>query len=133
MLISFVPVVQGEMFKSVHYSDVKSEKAIEHGALGVKVRWLISKKDGAERFAMRRFEVESGGRTPLHSHAQEHEVYVLEGEGKVTCEESVKSLVEGSVVYIPPQAKHCFETVGEKSLIFLCIIPTPSSINNRQR
>jgi quercetin dioxygenase-like cupin family protein len=55
----------------------------EEGALKVKVRWLITKEIGAENFAMRLFEIEPGGYTPLHSHPWEHEVFILEGEGVV--------------------------------------------------
>ena len=56
------------------------------GAEGVEVRWLISKDDGAENFAMRMFELGGGGHTPLHTHPHEHEVFVVEGEGVFVCE-----------------------------------------------
>ena len=58
----------------------KSEVKVK-GAEGVGIRWLISKEDGAENFAMRMFELERGGHTPLHTHPHEHEVFIVEGEG----------------------------------------------------
>ena len=47
------------------------------------VRWLITKEMGAPNFVMRLFEMEPNGYSPLHAHAWEHEVFVLEGEGIV--------------------------------------------------
>jgi len=47
--------------KHVHYSDIELETPNEKGLKEVKVRWVISKKDGAENFAMRVFEIQPGG------------------------------------------------------------------------
>ena len=49
------------------------------GAEGVGIRVLISKDDGAPTFAMRMFELEPGGHTPLHRHPHEHEVEIATG------------------------------------------------------
>lgn len=65
-----------------HYLNVEAVKA-EEGARGLIVRWLISKEIGAKNFAMRLFEMEPNGFSPLHFHPWEHEVYILEGEGSV--------------------------------------------------
>jgi len=65
-----------------HYQDVEAKRA-EEGALGLRVRWLITKNIGAENFAMRLFEMETGGYSPFHDHPWEHEVFILEGEGLV--------------------------------------------------
>jgi len=69
------------MFKAVHYTEVPAEDVKEDDASGVKIRWLISRRDGAENFAMRCFEIEPGGHTPRHSHDWEHEVFILKGGG----------------------------------------------------
>ncbi|MEM3553827.1 MAG: cupin, partial [Candidatus Bathyarchaeia archaeon] len=69
--------------KVFHYSEVKPEEAIEEGASKLKVRWLITREIGAPNFAMRLFEMEPGGHSPLHTHPWEHEVFILEGEGVV--------------------------------------------------
>ena len=56
-----------------------TKKPVEmEGAKDVDIRWLISKEDGAENFAMRMFELQPGGHTPLHTHPQEHEVFVVD-------------------------------------------------------
>ena len=57
--------------KLFHYDDVELEKA-EAGAKDTYVRWLITRKDGAKNFAMRRFTIGKDGHTPYHSHDDEH-------------------------------------------------------------
>ena len=109
-------------FKCVHFSEVKLEDMVESGAEGVRVRWLIKKEDGAPNFAMRCFELASQGHSPLHSHDWEHEVYVLEGEGEVVCDNEKRKLSAGCVVFIPPKAMHQFRNMGEKKLKFLCLV-----------
>jgi len=69
--------------KHVHFTDVDLEEPSEEGIKDMKVRWLISKKDGAENFAMRLFEIQPGGYSPLHQHDWEHEVFILDGSGVV--------------------------------------------------
>ena len=54
--------------KHVHYTDVPLETPAEEGIKDLKIRWLISKADGAENFAMRLFEAQPGGHSPWHTH-----------------------------------------------------------------
>ncbi|MEM2875524.1 MAG: cupin domain-containing protein [Candidatus Bathyarchaeia archaeon] len=105
-----------------HYLDVESKLA-EEGAQETRIRWLITKDDGAKNFAMRLFEVDVGGYTPLHKHAWEHEIFVLEGEGQVLGEEGTKQIVPGDVIYIPPNENHQLKNTGKRKLKFLCLIP----------
>jgi len=93
------------------------------GAKDVEIRWLISKDDGAENFAMRMFKIKSGGFTPLHSHPHEHEVFVLEGEGVFVCEGEEYELSEEYVIFVPGDKEHQFKNTGDSVLRFLCLIP----------
>jgi len=102
-------------FKCVHYSEIKLEKVEEPGSEGNAVRWLIKKDDGAPNFAMRLFELQPKGHSPRHSHDWEHEVYILEGDCKLTCEGQERSMSAGYVVFIPPNAKHQFVNVGKSA------------------
>jgi len=95
----------------------------EDGAKSVKIKWLISEKDGAPNFLMRHFTVEAGGFTPLHSHEWEHEVYVLEGTGKVRYEDHEEKIEPGDAIFIPPNRTHQFQADSEKPLKFLCMVP----------
>lgn len=109
--------------KHIHHSEVRLEVPKEQGVKDVMVRWLISKKDGAENFAMRLFEIKSDGYTPLHQHDWEHEVFILEGNGITRNKNSEKSFNSGDVLFIPPMEWHQFVNTGDKTLKFLCLIP----------
>lgn len=107
--------------KTGNYRNVK--QTLPSGSQMVRMRVLIGVEEGAPNFVMRHFEVLPGGSTPYHSHPWEHEVFVLSGSGRVNSEEGDIGIEAGSFVYVPPGKQHNFETVGEKPLEFLCIIP----------
>ena len=111
------------MSKVFPYHSIQSEPVIIEGASKVKVRWLITKKLGANNFAMRLFEVESGGFSPLHNHPWEHEAFILEGEGQLFNGEDVTPFKAGDVVFVPPEKMHQFINNGKQLLKFICLIP----------
>jgi quercetin dioxygenase-like cupin family protein len=111
--------------KVVHYQQIESTPVETEGAVGCQIRWLIGPEDGAPSFSMRQFEVSSGGQTPQHAHAHEHEVFVLEGSGAVLEGQREHPLRPGSVVYVPPNQPHQFRNTGPGPLRFLCLIPHP--------
>ncbi len=93
------------------------------GAKDVEIRWLISKDDGAENFAMRMFELQPGGHTPLHTHLHEHEVFVLEGQGAFVYEGQEHQFEPEHVIFVPPNKEHQFKNTGDSILRMLCLIP----------
>jgi len=109
--------------KHVHYTKVELEEPSEEGIKDTNVRWLISKNDGAKNFAMRIFEIQPGGHTPLHQHDWEHEVFVLEGNGVVRDREKQESFERGDIFFIPPMEWHQFVNTGKEILKFICLIP----------
>jgi quercetin dioxygenase-like cupin family protein len=109
--------------KVKHSQDVNVE--LVEGAPGVTVRWLWSKADDAPTFALRLFEVKPGASTPYHSHAHEHEVYVLSGQGLLRGKSQEHALQAGSIVLVMPYDEHQFVNTGADSLSFLCGIPLP--------
>ncbi len=108
--------------KIFHYRGVEAKDA-EEGASKLKVRWLITKDMGAENFAMRFFEMDPEGYSPFHSHAWEHEVFILEGEGIVVGGGEERKFRTGDVIFVPPNEKHQFKNTGETTVKFLCLIP----------
>jgi len=104
-------------------SDIEKSTVRIDGAEGVQIRWLISKNDGAQNFAMRMFEIKPGGYTPLHCHTHEHEVFVLEGEGVFVCGEEEYKFGAEYAIFVPPNKEHQFRNTGNSILRFLCIIP----------
>ena len=115
-------------FKAIHYSKIKSDKVAESGAEKTEVRYLITKDDGAEHFAMRLFEMAPGGHSPLHSHRWEHEVFVLEGLCKVVCGNETVEVEPGYTVFIPPEITHNFSNESSKVVKFLCLVPHHDAI-----
>lgn len=110
-----------------YYKDVENNPATLTDGTPVKdvyVRWLIDEHDGAKNFAMRRFEVNPGAKVPLHHHSQDHEIYILHGNG-IFYDDSGKQeeVIPGNAIYIPPNEKHAINNIGSEKLIFLCLIP----------
>lgn len=110
--------------KILNYEEVEAAEA-EGGASKVKVRWLITKEMGASNFAMRLFEVEPNGFSPLHTHPWEHEVFILEGEGILFNGDKEMPFKPNDAVFVKPNEWHQFKNSGKKILKFLCLIPNP--------
>ena len=110
-------------FKALHYSKISQSEVTECGAEKTKVRWLITKDDGAAHFAMRIFEMAPGGHSPHHSHKWEHEVFILDGECSVVCGDQRRKVGPGYVVFIPPNTVHHFRNEKPEVLRFLCLVP----------
>jgi len=109
--------------KVMHYRDIDPQKVEMEGVKGATIRWLIADKDGAPNFAMRLFEVEPGGHSPLHSHEGEHEVFILKGDGTVWKEGKEVPFTAGTAIFVPPNEKHQFINKGAGVMQFLCMIP----------
>ena len=106
--------------------DVDAAAVEMQGASGVALRMLIGPDDGAPNFNMRMFEVAPGGHTPSHSHAWEHEVYVLTGQGAVRTPDGDHAVTGGHCVLVPPDEQHQFVNTGAEALRFLCLVPRDS-------
>ena len=99
---------------------VRMESEIVHNVAG---RVMIGKKDGAQNFCMRMFEMGKDGHTPRHTHDWEHEIFIHSGEGEVFIEDKWYSVSKGSAVFIPPNIEHQFKNKSETTFVFLCLIP----------
>ena len=109
--------------KILHFEDMESNPVQMEGAKDVTIRWLIAKEDGAPNFAMRLFEVQPGGHTPLHTHPHEHEVFILAGRGVVTDEGTERPIGPEDAILVPGGCQHNFKNTGDSVLRFLCLIP----------
>jgi len=105
-----------------NYHDVPSEPG---GVDGLTIRWVINASQGATSFAMRVLELEPGKVSPLHQHDNEHEAFVLEGQGEVETIDGTKPITEGSVVFIPEKEAHQFRNTGERTLRFIDVVKFP--------
>jgi quercetin dioxygenase-like cupin family protein len=86
------------------------------------IRKLITQEIGAQNTS-RLFEMESDGYSPLHKHAWEHIMYVLEGEGLVFDGEKILPIKTGDSVFIAPNELHQFQNKSQKTLTFLSVEP----------
>jgi len=104
-------------------SNISKSPVEVEGAKDVAIRWLISKEDGAENIALRMFELQPGGHTPLHTHPHEHEVFVIEGRGVFVYEGQEHQFSAEYVIFVPGGKEHQFKNTGGSVLRMLCIIP----------
>ena len=109
-------------------SNIRKSPVEVEGAKDVAIRWLISKEDGAENFALRMFELQPGGYTPLHTHPHEHEVFILEGQGIFVYEGEHHHFDAEYVIFVPGGKEHQFKNTGDSVLRLLCVIPVAASL-----
>ncbi|MEA2105035.1 MAG: cupin domain-containing protein [Candidatus Cloacimonadota bacterium] len=109
--------------KVTHFNEIPLENVDIEGVKDTKIRWLISQKDNAPNFALRMFELEPGGFTPLHTHDWEHEVFVIQGSGTLVLKNETIPFQQWDVIYIDPNFEHRFRNDGDTLLRFLCAIP----------
>ena len=109
--------------KIVHALEVQPQQVTEAGAARATVRWLLSRPEGAPNFAMRLFELEPSGCTPLHHHSWEHEVFLLEGRVAVVTDSGPAELSAWDALLVSPGERHQFRNLGEGPARLLCIIP----------
>ena len=87
------------------------------------IRWVIGKPEGAPNFAMRVIEFQPGAVFDVHQHPEEHEIFVLEGEGVAHGPGGEVQMRPGVALYIPSNELHGYRNVGEGPLRFICVIP----------
>ncbi len=108
--------------KIIHKDDVVAKVPAMDGLKGVQLRVMVSEADGAQNFALRVFDLEPEGNTPFHTHAWEHEVYVLSGSGQVRRETDAVDITAGTALFVAPDEKHSF-VAGADGMSFICVIP----------
>jgi quercetin dioxygenase-like cupin family protein len=105
------------------YHKVPAEEVTLTGAEAVTIRWLLGKNSPAPNFYLRLFEVQPGGHSPCHTHAIEHEIFVLEGQGRINAKGTQHAVSAGSFALVQPNEEHQFENTGKTVFKFLCVIP----------
>jgi len=83
-------------------------------------RVLIGPDDGAQSFAMRFFEVPPLRSSANENHPDQHQVYIMTGQGKVLLGEEWHDFKAGDVVFVPGGEQHCFRNTGDDVLRFIC-------------
>jgi len=109
-----------------HRSDLSITKVDESHAKNLEKQIIFSPSRGWPGHAMRLMRLASGGASFNHKHAHPHWVYVVEGEGSITLEETVYPAPKGTYMFIPGQVQHCLQNTGEAFFEFICCIPAES-------
>jgi len=105
-----------------HICEVE-EEPVDMGE-GTYIQWLITEKEGALNYIMRRFVIKPGGYIKKHNHPYEHEIYVIKGKGIIGHEKRGEIEVSaGSFAFIEPDVTHWYRNIGDEDWEFICIIP----------
>ncbi len=107
--------------KKVH--NVPTEEVTMFGSTGTLIQWLWSKEE-APHFALRRFVIQPNGEIGIHNHEEEHEIFILSGEGVVFNDLGEEFHVQPQdTLFVPGNEAHGYRNTGKNDLEFLCIIP----------
>jgi len=85
--------------------------------------WIIGKKEGAENFAFRFYQLTPGSHSKKEQHPYDHGILILQGSGEVQLGDETQAISQGDVIHIPPDALHQLVNTGNQPLGFLCVIP----------
>ena len=106
--------------------NIPQNEVTMYGSSRTTIQWLWSKEE-APNFSLRRFSVTPGGEIGIHSHIEEHEIYVLLGEGTVFNDSGDEFLIHpNDTLLIESNEPHGYRNSGTSDLVFLCIIPNLS-------
>jgi quercetin dioxygenase-like cupin family protein len=109
--------------KHFKYSSIDATPVTSYESQGTTIRVFIPKEE-APHYIMRRFDIQAGGSIGVHSHPEEHEIYVLEGELQLIDGDGNKEkVVAGEFVFVPSDEPHGYANEGKKAAAFICVIP----------
>lgn len=115
-----------------HTDDVPAEEIKKEGVSGLHARFLLTADDGCPRYAIRLMEFAPGGHSPWHRHKEEHEVYILEGEGVLVGDDKEQIPVRaGDAIYVLPCENHMFMNTGEGMMKMICTVPIFSGMTGK--
>lgn len=85
--------------------------------------WMIGKKEGAENFAFRYYQLSPGSHSRKEQHPYDHGLMVLQGAGEVLMGDETHPISRGDIIYIDPDLLHQIYNTAEEPLGFICVIP----------
>ncbi|WP_448536153.1 cupin domain-containing protein [Pseudothermotoga sp.] len=107
-----------------HMSEVEPQELMN----GKVLKRVFISRDEAPTFVMRLFTLQPNAATPFHSHAWEHEVFVVEGKLKVVCEKGETIVEKDHFVYVAPNELHQFVNVSDGPSSFICVVPKEGEV-----
>ena len=105
-----------------HASDVSAIPMTKPGFSGMQARFLLTADDGCPRYALRLMEFAPGGHCSFHNHKEEHEIFILEGEG-ILKTDSESAIRAGDAILLMPCEFHQILNNGTSLLMMICTVP----------
>jgi len=106
------------------YASIPTVPMDKPGFKGMTARFALTRDDGMPNYALRLMEFEPGGHTSLHSHAEEHEFYFVEGDAAAVDGNGKETLLAaGDVLYTAPHEMHQLRNVGSGVMRVVCTVP----------
>ena len=82
------------------------------------------KPEEATHFMLRRFEIQPGGFIGVHSHPEEHQIFVIKGPIiLIDGDENETQVNSEEFIYEPPFELHGYKNPNKFSVSFICGIP----------
>ena len=109
---------------------IEVKEATYHGekvpVTGCKIRWVVDPETGGDKynhnFSFRYFVLEPGGEIPMHEHAYEEVVFMLEGALLFSTEEETVEVKPGDAIYTYTFEPHALKNHTSSPAIFTCSI-----------
>ena len=110
----------------MYRTNIRSLKSVRFGEIGahrVLMKQLVGKEDGAEKTALHEIRIQKGGRTSVHRHNWQHQIYVTWGRGLLVAGDKRVPLKAGDVLVVGRGEEHGFEQRGNAPFVFLTVTP----------
>jgi len=101
------------------WEDVEILAYPKPGMEGITKRVLIGTDEGAQGISLRFFEVPPLRASANENHPEQHQVYIVTGQGEVLLGEEWHDFSEGDVIFIPGGEQHQLRNTGDGMLRFL--------------
>jgi mannose-6-phosphate isomerase-like protein (cupin superfamily) len=94
--------------------------------------WLLLGKGqfGATNLAITWVEGAPGSMQALHAHPDSEQVYVIvHGVGEMRVADETEAVSAGTLVFIPPGARHAIKNIGDEPLVFVSATSPPFDVD----
>ncbi|HAL48131.1 MAG: cupin domain-containing protein [SAR202 cluster bacterium] len=87
---------------------------------------VLGPSDGVPNYVMLYVQHAPGASSPHHTHAWEHQAFIVEGEGVLWCDGKEFPIKAGDAVLVPPDSDHQFRNTGSTTLSRVTVNPLSS-------
>jgi quercetin dioxygenase-like cupin family protein len=102
---------------------LQKEEVKNFGSEKTTIQWF-RRPEEANMFMLRRFEIGPDGHIGIHTHPEEHQIYILKGPIILQSENKQEiEVVEDEFIYVPPNESHGYKNPNPFPVSFLCGIP----------